>query len=319
MGRLQLLALLLAACGGSPTPAGDDVDPPTDGPPPPPCGLRGGQRGLTPRTATIDGKQRTYLAYLPDAGDPTTPIPLVMVFHGFTMSGQLMFDITEYKQLADTEHVVLVFPDGQGGPNTQAAPWNVGTNLCPSFFGPPPVAPGDDFALIDAMKADVALDQCIDRDHIYATGFSMGGYFSHHIGCMRDDVRAVAPHSGGTHDLAGCANDRMPIIIFHGSSDPVIPAGCDDPKATAVQNIEPSADAWAAHNGCATTTTSRAVTNGTCVRYDGCPAGGQVELCTFPGMGHCWAGGAASTGVYACPTYAQATQLEWEFFKQFAF
>jgi len=317
MGRLQLLALVLAACGGSTPGTGDDVGPPPDGAPPPPCGLRGGQRGLTPRTATIDGKQRTYLAYLPDAGDPTSPIPLVMVFHGFTMSGQLMFDITEYKQLADTEHVALVFPDGQGGPNSNGAPWNVGSGVCPSTFGPPPVAPGDDFAFIDAMKADVSEDQCLDRDHIYATGFSMGGYFSHHVGCERADVRAVAPHSGGAHDLAGCANDRRPIIIFHGSADPVIFPGCDDPAAPPVQNVEPSADAWAAHNGCAQTTTALNVPNANCVRYDGCPADGQVELCTFAGMGHCWAGGAAN--IASCPTYASATQLAWDFWKEFAF
>jgi polyhydroxybutyrate depolymerase len=298
---------------------GDDTMMPPDGAPPGPCGLRGGQRGLSQRDVTIDGAKRTYLAYLPDAGDPTTPMPFVMVFHGFTMSGQLMFDITEYAKLADTEHIALVFPDGQGGPNTTVAPWNVGGSVCPSFFGPPPVAPGDDFAFMDAMKADVALDQCVDSEHVYVTGFSMGGYFSHHAGCMRPDVRAVAPHSGGTHDLAGCANDRRPIIIFHGASDPVIPVGCDDPAASAVQGVEPSAKAWAEHNGCATTTTPVAVDNATCVRFDGCPAGGQVELCTFAGMGHCWAGGAASQGAYSCPTYAKATELEWQFFKDFAF
>ncbi|HLL25582.1 MAG TPA: hypothetical protein VK427_25775, partial [Kofleriaceae bacterium] len=70
--------------------------------------------------------------------------------------------------------------------------------------------------------------------------------------------------------------------------------------------------------GCALTTTPVSVTNGTCRTYDNCPAGGQVQLCTFPGMGHCWAGGAASAGVNACPTYADATVLQWQFFKQYA-
>jgi hypothetical protein len=35
-------------------------------------------------------------------------------------------------------------------------------------------------------------------------------------------------------------------------------------------------------------------------------------------MGHCWAGGAASQGVYSCPTYADATAIEWQFFKDHA-
>ena len=42
-----------------------------------------------------------------------------------------MFDITGYPALADAEHIAVAFPDGQGGPNTFNAPWNVGTNVCP--------------------------------------------------------------------------------------------------------------------------------------------------------------------------------------------
>jgi poly(3-hydroxybutyrate) depolymerase len=41
-----------------------------------------------------------------------------------------------------------------------------------------------------------------------------------------------------------------------------------------------------------------------------------VELCTFNAMGHCWAGGPGPT--YGCPTYADATRLEWQFWKMFA-
>jgi polyhydroxybutyrate depolymerase len=318
-----LIALVAAGCGSAPSPGtGDDAGPPDDDAAAPPdaatCGLRGGARGLSDREVTIDGLARTYHVYLPATAEPDRALPLVIVHHGYTMSGALMEQITEYTALADSEGIALAFPDGQGGPNSLGAPWNVGTGICPSTAGPPPNAPGDDFALLDHIEADIAEDQCIDREHIFVTGFSMGGYFSHQAGCMRDDIRAVAPHSGGTHDLASCSEARKPIIIFHGTADAVIPAGCADPHALAVVNVTPSADAWAQHNGCTTTTTPRAVQNGTCYHYEGCPAGGQVELCTFAGMGHCWAGGAASAGIYSCPNNEKATQLEWQFFKQYA-
>jgi len=316
--RPAVLALVftLGACGSSP--GGGDDAPGGDAPVPPdagPCGVRGGMRGLSSREVVIDGLERTYLVYLPPAAAPKAPLPLVFVHHGYTMSGRNMFDVTEYAALADAEGIAVVFPDGQGGPNTNLAPWNVGTGVCPSLIGPPPVATGDDFAFLDAMTADVAADQCIDAQHVFVTGFSMGGYFSHHAGCMRPEIRAIGPHSGGTHDLAGCASARKPVIIFHGSADPVIFAGCDDPSAAPVAGVTPSATAWAEHNGCALTTTSTAVTGGTCRRYTGCPEGGQVELCTFSAMGHCWAGG---PGIYGCATYAEATRLEWQFWKQFA-
>lgn len=326
MLRLAALAALVAC--SSPhgaAPAGDDAGGGSDaaGSDAPsadagPCGSRSGMRGKTSRMLHVAGLDRTYIVYLPMSDDPRTPMPLVFVHHGYTMSGEDMYEVTGYPALADTEHIALAFPDGQSGPNSLGAPWNVGSNLCPDVTGTqPPSASGDDFAFLDAMKADIAQDQCLDSDHIFLTGFSMGGYFSHHVGCMRPDIRAVAPHSGGTHPFDDCVVDHKPVIMFHGLSDPVIPVGCDDPNVTPPSGITPAATAWAQKNGCATTTTSTTVDNGTCEVYDGCPADGQVELCTFTNMGHCWAGGTGGS-IYACSGYASATQLEWAFFKQYA-
>jgi polyhydroxybutyrate depolymerase len=228
-----------------------------------------------------------------------------------------MYDITGYPALADQQHIALAFPDGQAGPSSTGAPWNVGTNVCPTNAGPAPLASGDDFAFLDAMQADIAQDQCLDTAHVFVTGFSMGGYFSHHAACMKPGIRAAAPHSGGTHELDDCTNPPMPIIIFHGTGDPLVPDGCDDPAGSTPQGFTASATAWAIHNGCAKTTQSIAIENGTCEIYDGCPSGAQVELCTFSNMGHCWAGG-ASGSIYACSNYASATELEWQFFQQYA-
>jgi hypothetical protein len=37
-------------------------------------------------------------------------------------------------------------------------------------------------------------------------------------------------------------------------------------------------------------------------------------------MNHCWAGGDATGagGAAACPSYADATQLQWDFFRKYA-
>jgi len=316
-----LYFLTLVACGShsAAVATGDAAhDAAPDSPPDAdPCGLRAGPRGMSARTMNVAGLDRTYIVYLPQGVSPSTPVPLVFVHHGYTMAASDMYDITGYTQLADREHIAVVFPDGQAGPHSSGAPWNVGSNVCPSTSGAPPDATGDDFAFLDAMKSDVSQDQCLDRAHIFVTGFSMGGYFSHQVGCMRSDIRAVAPHSGGTHALDDCPVAHKPILILHGASDPLIPDGCDDPAATPPLGVTPSAAAWAAHNGCSTTTHSRAVMNGTCITYDGCPPDGQVELCTFTGMGHCWAGG-VGTSIFACAGYESATELSWQFFQQYA-
>lgn len=316
------LLLVLVACGhDAPSVApdgGTDVDATADAPAQVACGSRTGKRGKTNRTVRAAGIDRTYIVHLPDGIDPAQPVPLVYVHHGYTMSAQAMYDITAYAALADVEHVAVAFPDGQAGADSYGAPWNVGPDVCRTANGGnPPSAAGDDFAMLDAIKADISADQCIDDAHVFVTGFSMGGYFSHHAGCMRPDIRAVAPHSGGTHALDDCVSGHKPIIIFHGIADTLIPVGCDDPDAPTPLGATPSAEAWAHENGCASTTTTKAVTGGTCRYYDGCPADGQVALCTFTAMGHCWAGGKSSS-IFACGAYEDATRLEWEFFKQYA-
>ena len=68
-----------------------------------------------------------------------------------------------------------------------------------------------DFAFMDAVKTDIENDQCLDTNHVFATGFSMGGYFTEHIGCYRSDFHGLAPHSGGTlADLSPCTTGPTP-------------------------------------------------------------------------------------------------------------
>jgi polyhydroxybutyrate depolymerase len=283
-----------------------------------------GMRGMTMQTVTVGGTARTYLMYLPDSLSPSTAAPFVYVFHGAGMSGQQIYGITDYAALADKEGVAVVFPDGEGGPGS-FTPWNVknpGQNVC----GPGNLvsASGDDFGFMDAMRANVEKYQCVDSAHVFATGFSMGGYFSHHVACYRSDIRAAAPGSGATiPSLDPCTTAHMPIIIFHGTADTLIPPGCDDPNSPAQSGFPSSATLWAKKNGCAAT--YQTVTEqgdggaGQCYVYDGCPADGQVELCTFNGMGHCWAGGTGAGGPGgSCSGYPSATELEWSFFKKYA-
>ncbi len=295
------------------------------------CGARTGMRGKTTRTVTVSGMKRTYVAYLPQAGNASTPVPLVYVFHGATQTGQNMYDATEYAKLADKENIAVVFPDGQGTSSAAGtgnlAPWNVtdGPALCglgAIVSNANPV----DLPFVDAIRTDIAADQCIDAGHVFATGFSMGGYFSHHIACDRPDFKAAAPHSGATMaDLSTCKTNHVPMIIFHGTSDPLIAPGCDDPNSPAQSGFPPSATLWAKKNGCQATykTIMEPGTtmgnNGQCYLYDGCPADGQVELCTFTNLPHAWAGAPTCPGCIGSGAgFASATQLEWDFFKKYA-
>jgi polyhydroxybutyrate depolymerase len=320
MWQRALTCLVLAACGQNtasvlPDASADAAQVAPDAGST--CGVRSGHRGKTERTLRVAGLDRTYIVFLPSNVDPKRSIPLVFVHHGYTMSGQAMFDITGYAALAEAEGIAVAFPDGQAGPDSWGAPWNVGTDNCPASGGEPPSASGNDFAMLDGIKEDIRADQCIDDAHVFVTGFSMGGYFSHHAGCMRPDIRAIAPHSGGAYPFDSCASQRKPVIIFHGVSDTIVPNNCSDPNVLPQLGVTPSAKAWAQKNGCSTTTRTVLVRGGACSYYEGCPADGQVAICTFAAMGHCWAGG-KGTSIYACGAYEDATALEWAFFKTYA-
>jgi poly(3-hydroxybutyrate) depolymerase len=98
------------------------------------CGTRTGMRGKTTRTVMVDGKTRSYVAYLPRSASATAALPFVYVFHGARQNGSELFDITQYSALADSEGIAVVFPDGQGTSSITDAstffPWNVSGQRC---------------------------------------------------------------------------------------------------------------------------------------------------------------------------------------------
>src|SRR5690242_5776003 len=90
--------VLVAACGSPPGPAAAVDAAAADAtvladatPDSATCGVRSGMRGKTSRMLHVANLDRTYIVYLPAGVDPKTPIPLVYVHHGYTMSGDSMF------------------------------------------------------------------------------------------------------------------------------------------------------------------------------------------------------------------------------------
>ena len=279
-------------------------------------GKAGAKRGQSMEIIDVNGTQRTFVYYAPMNLDPNKAVPFVIVPHGFTMTGLSMQQITGYNDIADREGFVVAYPDGEGiSPTTGGLtpPWNVGTGVCGA--GAAVSATGDDQGFVDAMIEWVKADQCVDESHIFMSGFSMGGYFSNETGCLNPKIHGIGPHSGGTHDLSACTNAIMPAMIFHGDADPLIMYSCGTDAR----------DKWAEHNGCMPASMgvdTVQVAMGMCEYNKGCPEGGQVALCSFSGMGHCWAGGSSSgTAVgatFGCPGYELASELGWAFFKEYA-
>lgn len=294
------LAALSSACS--------EIEPPPAPTDTPACGARTTLRGKTERTITFGGNDREYIVHIPTNLDPSEPVPVVYIAHGFFMSGSIMYDQTRMAEVAEREGFVAIFPTGAGGEaDILAAPWGVtpeGQTAC-GLGSLVDNKQNDDIALMKAILADVKQDQCVDDDAVFFTGFSMGGFFSNHLGCQDGSfVRAIAPHSGGTYPVGQCQGGPVPVMLLHGTSDGIIDYQCGTQAR----------DLWLERNGCSSEYESRPVEGGTCDWYQGCDPGGQVVMCTFPDMAHAWAG--SEYNLYGTgPGRENATELVWSFFK----
>lgn len=310
VGRHTFLALALSCVLGSMGCTDDELvdrgrDPILT--PSPTCGQAPRLLGSQERQIRSAGRVRTFSTYVPARLDPRRPAPLVFIFHGAAMTAARMRDLTGFEQLAEEKGFVAVFPDGD-----PALTWSIrpqGTQVCGigELFTNPQ---SDDFQFVDDIIRDIESSQCLDRSHIFATGFSMGGYFSNRLACERPDlVRAVAAHSSGSYP--GPCKGRVPMLMLHGTLDFVIGESCRNEGRAR----------WVRQNGCSSQFETEQVAQGRCQRHRGCPADAGVTFCLFDGLCHGWSG--RGTGDLFCladagsgPPFEDATGLIWRFFEE---
>lgn len=217
------------------------------------------------KSISAAGLERKYILDVPDAVKAGQPAALIFDFHGWGHSGSGVWNVSRFKELAERDGFVTVYPDG----------------LPISLMGRDP-RPGweiqktdgnRDLEFVRAMLAEIEASYCIDLDRVYSTGFSNGGYLSHLLACeMSERFAAVAPVGGGDL-LTPCHPSRpVPVLIHHGTQDPLIPLA----KAQAAR------DGWATRNGCG----SHESKDG-CQHFTGCRDGADVAYCE-ENVAHSW-------------------------------
>ncbi|HEX5660593.1 MAG TPA: PHB depolymerase family esterase [Polyangiales bacterium] len=259
-------------------------------------------REASARTVAVGDTERSYRLYIPSGLDEQSPVPLVSIHHGYSMSDGTMEHLTRWKQIAEREKFVVVFAKGVLG-----APWYVGEHVCGAGARVAAMKTQDDFGFLRAIITATQQEQRIDA--VFVAGFSMGGYFANHVGCHgRDMVRAVAAHSAGTYE-GPCPGKPVPVLTIHGDDDSLIRYSCG----------QEAHDTWVERNGCSNDTRCEPIRNGVCEWNRGCPAGQEVGMCTLRDMSHGWAG-APYTGPWLLlqygggAKYEDAAELMWRFF-----
>lgn len=195
------------------------------------------ETGFLDRTVTVGGRSHRYQVYVPFAYSSAASWPVILFLHG---AGERGTD-----GLLQTT-VGL-------GPAIRAAP-----SRFPAIVVFPQVPPDSQWVGAPAEMALAALSQSMaefhgDPDRVYLTGLSMGGHGTWYLAyrhperfaavvpiCawvpdlprFRGSVPVVPPDSGEAMAALARQLTRMPVWIFHGEMDAVVPvSGSRDPAA----------------------------------------------------------------------------------------
>ena len=246
------------------------------------CSGKTAKAGKQNMSVTVDGKQRTFIMYIPDSYKGDKPVPLFVDYHPVMGSGSGQFNDTKYRSLTEKEGVISLYPDGtkSSDPKKMGPGWNVG----------PCCSDDDDVKFSREMIKKVEEIACIDKKRVYAAGFSMGGGMSNHVACFMSDIyAAVAPAAMDLNktNSAQCNPTRpISIIMFRGTADNVCKyQGGDSGYGDGLNFLgaEGNFRFWAEKNGC---TGSPSKNSNGCDEYSNCKDGTKVVLCTKQGGGH---------------------------------
>ena len=162
-----------------------------------------------------------YLLYLPkgySTGDKAWP--LVLFLHGAGESGS---DLQKVKIHGPPKHVET----GEDYPFVLVSPQA------------PTSRRGWEVAALNALIDDVVATHKIDKNRIYVTGLSMGGYGTWALAqAYPKKFAAIMPICGGGEPAKVEGLKDLPIWVFHGGKDQTVPAKRSEEMVDALKAID---------------------------------------------------------------------------------
>jgi predicted peptidase len=145
-----------------------------------------------------------YLLYLPEGYGPAgKPWPLVLFLHGSGERGTHLAAVTH-----------------------QGLPKLAGGKSFPFILVAPQVPEGELWSadVLKALLDDLQSRLLVDPDRVYLTGLSMGAFGAWDLATANPDrFAALLVISGGGNPVEVCRLKNVPVWIFHGRKDDVIP------------------------------------------------------------------------------------------------
>ena len=228
------------------------------------------------KSFTVNGTTHSCIWHVPSG---ITKPPVIFFIHGAGGSGGGFQSETKGDAVADKEKFITVYPSATSNGGTGTWADMSGTTNFPFFL-----------AVLDTLDKRYQ----IDRNRVYMTGFSQGGFISFVAGCKYSDVfAAIAPVSG--HAGSPCTLKR-PVPVF-------LTFGAQEDKVSFVNDLT----IWLKLDSCSSTpTVTRPQTGVTKITYGPCAQGTSAIMDSISGQGHQW------------PTKLNMAEEVWTFFKQFS-
>lgn len=164
-----------------------------------------------------------YRLLKPDKIEPDKKYPVILFLHGAGERGddnvnQLMYFPEQMASSPWREK----YPCFLIAPQCRTEKWWAGRRR--SSDDGDAAAISEQMAVVEGILADVLEEQPIDRDRVYLTGLSMGGYGSWDLASRHPDwFAAVAPICGGGNAESAKNLVGVPLWAFHGGADAVVP------------------------------------------------------------------------------------------------
>jgi len=236
-----------------------------------------------------DGEWRSYRIYVSSQYRPGAP--LIVDMHGQTSTRNSQIGLSCWKDLAEREGAIVVYPQALGIPTT----WDAGDYCCY-----PRGHDDDGFILhmVQCLSSPQTSGLVLDHKRVYAAGFSNGAALAGKLACDHSDVfagAALASQGFPYHSAASCRsrddnkNSPFPVLEVRGKWDYVVPyffsLGWSPSASQSIQRwasanhcvgepeITDTCDEYASAAGCIRN-------QGHCIRYDNCEGGVEVKQCS---------------------------------------
>lgn len=194
------------------------------------------------------GGARPVTPFVPTSYCAGTPVPLVILLHGYSVNGAVQELYFQLQPFAEEYGFIYLHPDGTVENSTDANRfWNA-TDVCCNFYG----SDVDDVAYLSGLISEAKQRYTIDPKRVYFVGHSNGGFMSYRMACeLADQIAAIAPLAGSMWGDAAQCDPSAPVSVLdlQGTADTSVPFEGESGAPGQVERLA----RWRALDGCADT------------------------------------------------------------------